>query len=243
MDYCYGGPCFWRGSAAFNREFGYIGGYKRSPDVGERRADGTYSDEVNDGRTTTTAWCDKHCLKDKSVMAVMERLSNSTGIPENNSENLQLLKYETGQFYGVHHDYIDFQTIRQPGHRILTAFIYLNDVAGGGGTNLYQLNITVMPKRGRVLIWPNVLSGDPEQQDWTTSHRALLVEKGVKYGANLFYHLRDWRGARNAMCVTCARVLLSRCRPINQEIRSILSKVCHSLSKLLLARKLYVEFI
>jgi len=41
---------------------------------------------------------------------------------------------------------------------------------------------TVMPKRGRALLWPSVLDEDPNTQDERTDHQALPVEKGIKYG-------------------------------------------------------------
>ena len=36
-----------------------------------------------------------------------------TGIPPENSEDFQILKYEPGQFYRQHHDYIEFQRDRR----------------------------------------------------------------------------------------------------------------------------------
>jgi prolyl 4-hydroxylase len=62
----------------------------------------------------------------------MDRIANITGIPEINSENLQMLRYETGQFYKTHNDYIPYQIERQSGVRIATFYIYLNDVEEGG---------------------------------------------------------------------------------------------------------------
>lgn len=41
---------------------------------------------------------------------------------------------------------------------------------------------TVAPKRGRVVVWPNVLNDSPMEIDDRTVHEALPVEKGVKYG-------------------------------------------------------------
>jgi prolyl 4-hydroxylase len=75
---------------------------------------------------------------------------------------------------------------RQPGVRILTLYLYLNDVEEGGGTNFDELDITVLPKRGRALLWPSVLDSDPDQKDERTTHQALPVGKGsIKYGANV----------------------------------------------------------
>jgi hypothetical protein len=87
-------------------ELGAIVGYNRSSDVGELRPDGTYQVDWNSGRTSTNAWCDEKCHQDDMVQSVMHRLSNVTDIPEINSEHLQLLRYEPGQYYHVHHDYI-----------------------------------------------------------------------------------------------------------------------------------------
>ena len=71
---------------------------------------------------------------------------------------------------------------RQQGVRILTVYLYLNDVPAGGGTNFDKLGLTVMPKRGRALLWPSVLDKQPNMKDKSTSHQALPVEEGVKYG-------------------------------------------------------------
>ena len=53
--------------------------------------------------------------------------------------------------------------------------------------------MTVMPKRGRALVWPSVLNEDPMEWDERTMHEALPVEKGLKYGANAWYHQRDFK--------------------------------------------------
>ncbi len=82
----------------------------------------------------------------------------------------------------VSDDYIEFEVDRQGGVRILTVFLYLNDVEEGGGTNFPRLNLTVAPKLGRVLIWPSVLNHDPDAIDLQTEHQALPVIKGIKYG-------------------------------------------------------------
>ena len=86
-----------------------------------------------------------------------------------------------------------FQLRQQCGVRLLTMFLYLNDVEAGGGTNFDQLNITVMPKRGKALLWPNVLNQNPDIVDVRTSHQALPVESGVKYAANAWFHMRDFK--------------------------------------------------
>eukprot|EP00980_Cylindrotheca_fusiformis_P010140 scaffold2253_cov119-Cylindrotheca_fusiformis.AAC.15 len=181
-------------------ELGSEEGYRRSTDVGKMKADGTTEKKVSTRRTSTNAWCQHQCYKDKTALDVVYRLSNLTGIEEVNSEYLQLLQYEPGQFYKVHHDYIDFHKNRQQGVRILTVYLYLNDVEEGGGTNFNKLNITVMPRRGRALLWPSVLNSDPNAQDYRTTHQALPVEKGVKYGANAWFHMNDFKTPNREHC-------------------------------------------
>jgi prolyl 4-hydroxylase len=62
----------------------------------------------------------------------MDRIANITGIPEANSENLQMLRYTESQLYATHNDFIPHQIDRQSGVRIATFYIYLNDVEEGG---------------------------------------------------------------------------------------------------------------
>jgi len=79
-----------------------------------------------------------------------------------------------------------FFGFRQPGVRMLTLYLYLNDVENGGGTNFDQLDVTVMPKRGRALLWPSVLDSNPDVKDGRTTHQALPVGKdSLKFGANV----------------------------------------------------------
>ena len=82
----------------------------------------------------------------------------------------------TPRRYGQHHDYIEYQQDRQCGVRIITVFLYLNDVEAGGGTDFPLLGLTVLPKRGSALIWPSVLDRDPNQKDGRTDHQVSHVE-------------------------------------------------------------------
>jgi prolyl 4-hydroxylase len=175
-------------------------GYERSTDIGEMKFDGSFERDINDGRTSKNAFCQDECYTDPVSQQVITRIEEITNIGRNNSEDLQLLKYEVGEYYRTHHDYIDFEVNRQGGVRLLTVFLYLNDVEAGGGTNFPLLDITVMPKKGRALIWPSVLDEDPNLKDPRTDHQALEVEKGIKYGANAWIHMRDFRTPFESGC-------------------------------------------
>lgn len=71
-----------------------------------------------------------------------------------------------------------------------------------GGTNFpYVENVTVQPKKGRAVLWPSVLNEDVNAQDHRTLHQALAVKKGVKYGANAWIHLRDYKENGEKSCL------------------------------------------
>lgn len=174
-------------------EAGRARGYERSKDVGPRKFDGTFDALESEDRTSSNTWCVDECYQDQRHQHVLKIVENITGIPEQNSEYWQLLHYQEGQFYRRHHDYIPFHNFRSQGVRILTVFVYLNDVTEGGGTRFTDLDITVEPRQGRALLWPSVLNDSPSAIDKRTHHEALPVIKGEKYGANGWYHERDFK--------------------------------------------------
>eukprot|EP00525_Craspedostauros_australis_P008656 CAMPEP_0198134680 /NCGR_PEP_ID=MMETSP1442-20131203/60200_1 /TAXON_ID= /ORGANISM="Craspedostauros australis, Strain CCMP3328" /LENGTH=346 /DNA_ID=CAMNT_0043795827 /DNA_START=313 /DNA_END=1353 /DNA_ORIENTATION=+ len=174
-------------------ELGAKQGYERSKDVGGKKFDGTYDAVQSDFRTSSNAWCVKDCYNHTVTQSVLDKQAWITGIPDKNNEYLQLLKYTEGQRYGQHHDFIQHHNARPQGPRILTVFFYLNDVEEGGGTKFNKLGITVMPKRGRVLLWPSVSDQFPNRKDSRTDHEALPVIKGIKYGANSWVHQNDFK--------------------------------------------------
>lgn len=182
-------------------ELGHDAGYERSSEVGKVRA-GFVDKDVTEARTSTSTWCrHENCVQDQTTLRVLDRLSQMTNIPQTNGEYLQLLRYEPGQFYKTHHDYIQHHIDRQYGVRILTIYLYLNDVAAGGGTNFDQLDLTVEPKASRALIWPSTLNERPNEIDERTSHQALPVEEGIKYGANMWFHQFDLKTPEACNCI------------------------------------------
>jgi prolyl 4-hydroxylase len=188
--------------ADFLIHFGQENGFERSrTKTGFMDEYGQAEYKESQGRTSTTTWCLDECATSAAAVAIFQRMQQLTGIPSNNSESLQLLHYDVGQFYQVHHDYIQHQELRIQGPRILTIFLYLNNVTDGGGTNFDHLDITVQPKRGRAVIWPSVLDYPPFAKDYRTTHQALAVIEGEKYGANAWFHMRDVRAAHERGCL------------------------------------------
>jgi prolyl 4-hydroxylase len=140
------------------------------------------------------------CAQDPTVQKVMNRIATITGIGETNYEHLQILRYEKGQYYKTHNDFIDYQQNRSSGARLLTFYVYLSDVDEGGGTKFPHLNLTVSPKKGRAVLWPSVLNHDPNSKDNRTNHAALAVNQGIKYGFNAWIHQRDFKSSHERNC-------------------------------------------
>jgi len=147
-----------------------------------------------------TQWCEKECFDDPVAQRIMGRMANITGIPVTNQEDLQILRYDVGNFYNRHNDYIETDVNRRYGVRILTFYLYLSEVEEGGETRFPRMGLQVRPKTGRAVLWPSVFNDKPNQNDVRSDHQAMPVIKGLKYGANAWIHMRDYKGV-DPMCL------------------------------------------
>ena len=186
-------------------ELGSIEGYGASSLSEEDDMTEDEIEEVNQKegkyRTSTNAWCQNECYQDPIAKQVITKIENLTGIPDSYHEYMQLVRYVPGQYYKSHHDTHEDDAHTLEGPRILTVFMYLNDVEEGGATRFNDMlgddsNIymDVLPRKGTALIWPSVLNESPNDEiDVRTFHEAMEVIKGVKYGANVWLHLRQFK--------------------------------------------------
>ena len=151
-------------------------------------------------RDSQTVFCDSACYEAAAVKTMLVRAEQIVNMGYRHSE-LQLLKYDVGQYYRIHHDYLGGSEALLAGPRTLTLFVYLSDVTDGGETVFPVLNFSVVPKVGRAVLWANTLDAQPLVKDKRTRHAALPVRTGVKYAANLWYYQRDVHEARRLGCV------------------------------------------
>jgi hypothetical protein len=109
----------------------------------------------------------KKCiLKFKKNFPEVDKYLGKWGI----HHEIQLMKYEPGQFYSRYHCEHD----GDPRHvkRVFAWMIFLNDIKIGGGTQfLYQKQI-IKPKAGDFYIWP---------ASWTHLHRGVVAPKETKF--------------------------------------------------------------
>ena len=89
------------------------------------------------------------------MMRLKTKITSALSCPMKNTEHLQVLKYEPGQFYRSHHDQ-NSPYDSPAGPRIFTFFLYLSDVTEGGETYFPKLGLTVTPKSGSALVWASV---------------------------------------------------------------------------------------
>eukprot|EP00977_Amphora_coffeiformis_P028089 scaffold34690_cov288-Amphora_coffeaeformis.AAC.4 len=173
-------------------------GYYRSQD-GITNPDGSWRLGKVKWRTSWEQYCDREsCHKDPVVENLMDRIYNVLGIPIQNADWLQLLRYKEGQHYATHQDYHTHQASAKPGARVVTWYMYLADVEEGGETQFPYMDIKVKPKLGRVLVWSNIRDDDPMEENLFARHEALPVVKGTKYGATAWYHHRNIREVEDA---------------------------------------------
>jgi prolyl 4-hydroxylase len=119
-------------------------GFKPSLNTGKLNPDGTATVvKRTSSRTSTNAICSYECARDPTVQGVVTRIANITGTTRNTFEPFQMIRYEKGQYFRVHNDFIDYLKDRVQGTRVLTFYFYLNDVEAGGGTSFTNLNLTV----------------------------------------------------------------------------------------------------
>jgi prolyl 4-hydroxylase len=157
-------------------------------------------DGVQAARTSSTAWCKGKCLQNPTVRAIEERVSTLMGgIPMENAEPMQVLRYDEGQFYKVHHDQNSPRSSAW-GPRMFTMFMYIGDGYSGGETHFPRLNLTIPPGKGRACVWTSVLDSDPYQRDDRTDHESLPVTSGVKYGVNYWIHMYPFRKKSELGC-------------------------------------------
>ena len=141
-------------------------------------------------RTNEFAWLEHHA--NESIHEVSKRLSILVQMPIRNAEMFQVVHYESGTEYKPHFDSFDQSTelgkkYWEPGgQRMITALIYLNDVEDGGATYFPELNISITPKKGNVLVFHNTIS-ETTNINPRSLHAGMPVSSGEKWAANLWF--------------------------------------------------------
>ena len=130
-------------------------------------------------------------LEDINILLIQRRMAEVVDTTPAYSEFLQLLRYQNGQEYRPHRDYLPPSLITPleeggAGQRESTVIVYLNNVENGGETEFIELDKKIAPKMGRVLAFKNLHhDGSP---DTRTLHAGLPVKSGTKWIATMWIH-------------------------------------------------------
>lgn len=147
------------------------------------------SNEVdNKVRTSQQYWISKN---DNSLLEdISKRVSTKIKIPQEYQEKIQILHYNTGQFYKKHYDACIDKTkncnedFELRGPRDITTFIYLNNVNEGGETSFNNVGIKVKPKKGTAIFWRNL--DDSKTERHPCSLHQALPPKGEKWAMTIW---------------------------------------------------------
>eukprot|EP00602_Paraphysomonas_sp_CaronLab_P008603 CAMPEP_0185034486 /NCGR_PEP_ID=MMETSP1103-20130426/24429_1 /TAXON_ID=36769 /ORGANISM="Paraphysomonas bandaiensis, Strain Caron Lab Isolate" /LENGTH=265 /DNA_ID=CAMNT_0027571161 /DNA_START=62 /DNA_END=855 /DNA_ORIENTATION=+ len=99
---------------------GSVSSWQRSTNRGDTNSYGEVANVVSQYRTSYSAWCKGGCEINSDVQNITRKIQRLTGITTENYEAFQVLKYEPGQLYKVHHDSSFSQNSLICGTRILT---------------------------------------------------------------------------------------------------------------------------
>jgi len=141
--------------------------------------DSSYGRKEHESRTSSTCYFSDI---DSIICPIRDKISKELNIDSRQIERLQGQKYEIGQFFKPHFDYIssksELHRIDEFGNRIWTCLIYLNEDFEGGTTNFPKLNLEIKPKKGMCLIFQNMKNGELIQD---SLHEGKELLTGCKY--------------------------------------------------------------
>lgn len=134
---------------------------------------------------TNTAYVFDLEATDLVLVLVRERIARLAGLPVQGLEPTQGLRYEPGQKFDWHVDFLDpavsghRDDLARSGQRIATCLIWLNDDYEGGETAFEAGGRRFRGRKGDAILWANVTpNGEPDPQ---TRHAGTPPTSGEKW--------------------------------------------------------------
>jgi prolyl 4-hydroxylase len=123
---------------------------------------------------------------DMVVTSVILRIAALTGVPINGKEGASVLRYQPGEQFEPHYDFLDprltpslAQDIRNSGQRVITFIIYLSEDFDGGETYFPKVGYRFKGRKGDAVLFRNVdAAGEP---DYAALHAGLAPTRGEKW--------------------------------------------------------------
>eukprot|EP00930_Biecheleria_cincta_P056478 TRINITY_DN42593_c0_g1_i1.p1 TRINITY_DN42593_c0_g1~~TRINITY_DN42593_c0_g1_i1.p1 ORF type:complete len:458 (-),score=65.92 TRINITY_DN42593_c0_g1_i1:15-1388(-) len=137
---------------------------------------------------TRTSWsCMLRYAQTSVVESLEHRLAAVAGLPVEQLERMNMVRYAPGEHFAEHHD---------GKFRPRTVFVYLNDLDekdDAGDTFFPYLGVSFRPRRGTAVVWSNVSEGREDKEDSRMLHAGRPPSMGVKYGVNCFFNVAAMR--------------------------------------------------
>lgn len=135
----------------------------------------------------------------KIALTIAERIEKLTKIPKENGEDFQLSYYQVGDFFHSHYDTVLYMKNHRAYRRLASILIYLNDVEEGGETTFPLKGISILPKKGRAVLWYNYknISSPPLKRfelpkslrfEPLSLHSSSSIRKGEKWIITKWLH-------------------------------------------------------
>lgn len=140
-------------------------------------------------RNSKQCWIQKN---NPLVKPIFETISRKFGIPFENAEDLQVVRYQPNQYYNEHHDSCCDNNdkcntfVNKSGQRILTVLIYLNNEFSGGYTYFKNLDLKIKPVTGDAIVFFPLAKNSNKCHPYAL-HAGIPVAKGEKWIANLWF--------------------------------------------------------
>jgi prolyl 4-hydroxylase len=130
------------------------------------------------------------------ISRIEKRIEQLTGVPLENGEGIQMVRYLPGAESTPHFDYLlttnpaNLESIERSGQRIGTLIMYLNDVEAGGETTFPEVGMTVVPRKGHAVYFEygNRLG----QCDPASAHAGAPLLSGEKWIATKWLRARRY---------------------------------------------------
>jgi len=119
------------------------------------------------------------------ITRIERRIAALLNWPVDHGEALQILRYEVGQEYKPHYDYVDpaqpgaAPFLARGGQRVASLVMYLNTPEDGGATNFPDLGLEVAAVKGNAVFF----SYDRPHPSTKTLHGGMPVRAGEKWVA------------------------------------------------------------
>lgn len=116
------------------------------------------SSGITDHRTNESYFINRNSIELENIRHLIE---SSLNININDFENPVVQKYSVNQYYLDHFDGTNSitSTVKIKNYRRNTMLLYLNDDFTGGETFFNELNLSIKPKQGSLLIFQNCFNG------------------------------------------------------------------------------------